>query len=133
MAASMGMGRKMIDWTKPIETVDGREARFIGPEPLASLPEARIVHVKDRKHAPLSCGDVFLVNNKGYRCDDRALFSARQEPFIRNVRVKRVAWVLKREGINLLSDYRVFETEKNASDASSFSEEVIRIEWEEEP
>ncbi|MFN8992983.1 MAG: hypothetical protein ACK5X3_04865, partial [Pseudomonadota bacterium] len=73
----------MIDWNKPIETVDGCEARFIGPEPLASLPEARIVHVKDRKNAPWSCGDVFLVNDEGYRCDDRAIYSKRQEPFIR--------------------------------------------------
>jgi hypothetical protein len=41
-------------------------------------------------------GDVYLVNYEGFRVDDRALFSARQEPFIRNVKVKREGWVLMR-------------------------------------
>jgi hypothetical protein len=36
------------------------------------------------------------VNYEGFRVDDRALFSARQEPFIRNVKVKREGWVLMR-------------------------------------
>ncbi len=118
----------MIDWTKQIETVDGRAARLVE------------THLENRWHIvyanpdPDSCGskaDVFLVNFEGYRCDDRAIYSKRQEPFIRNVRVKREGWVLKRKFLNLLGDYRVFENEKDAFEASSLSEQLIRIEWEE--
>jgi hypothetical protein len=128
MAASMGMGREMIDWTKPIETVDGRKARVIKT---LRLELWLLVWVAAEYEGP---GDVYMMNAEGCRCDSRSIEMGLQtSQFIRNVRVKREGWVLKRKGLNLLGDYRVFETEKNASDASSFSEEVIRIEWEEEP
>jgi hypothetical protein len=92
----------MIDWTKPIETVeDGHPARVMGLlslamesspiEPDESGFEPMMVWVyRDGKRG---WGDVFLVNNEGFRVDDRALFSARQEPFIRNVKVKKEGWV----------------------------------------
>ncbi len=121
----------MIDWDKPIETVDGREARFIGPEPLASLPEARIVHVKNRKHAPLACGDVFLVNNQGYRCDDRASDSEREEPFIRNVRIKRVAWCLVSPKYCIINRNEYYRTEELAREAAFPHERIAKMEWEE--
>ncbi len=130
----------MIDWTKPIETTeDGAPARVLGLLSLsmASSPltpdadgfEPMMVWVKGDRNG--GWGNIFLINNQGYRCDDRALFNARQEPFIRNVRVKRKGWVLKRKNVALLGDYRVFETEKDAFEASSLSEQLIRIEWEE--
>lgn len=92
----------MIDWTKPIETVeDGTHARVLGLLSLsmASSPltpdadgfEPMMVWVKGDRNG--GWGNIFLINNQGFRCDDRALFSARQEPFIRNARVKRKAWV----------------------------------------
>ncbi len=87
----------MIDWTKPIETVeDGKPARVMGLLSLAMAPspvkpdesgfEPMMVWVEGQNNG--EWGNVFLVDNQGFRCDDRALFSARQEPFIRNVRVK---------------------------------------------
>ena len=130
----------MIDWTKPIETMeDGTPARVLGLLSLsmASSPltpdadgfEPMMVWVKSDRNG--GWGNIFLVNNQGYRCDDRALFSARQEPFIRNVRVKREGWVHVRRGTSLLGDYRIFSTETDARKAASFSEQVVRMEWEE--
>jgi hypothetical protein len=88
----------MIDWTKPIETVeDGQPARVLGLLALAmpSLPiepdGPMMVWVKSDVNG---LGNIFLVDNSGFRCDDRALFSFRQGPFIRNVKVKREGWVL---------------------------------------
>ena len=95
----------MIDWTKPIETVeDGQPARVMGLLSLAMAQspvkadengfEPMMVWVEGQNNG--GWGNVFLVNNEGFRCDDRALFSARQEPFIRNVKVKKEGWVLMR-------------------------------------
>lgn len=120
----------MIKWDEPIQAIDGRHARVISR--LTGFPDdsftPTMVWVSS---ATNGFGDVFLVNNRGARCDDRALFSMRQEPIIRNAPVKREAWVLKRKGINLLSDYRVFETDKAAKEAISSDEIVARMEWEE--
>jgi hypothetical protein len=84
----------MIDWNKPVETVDGREAKIIGRSPYAScgtvfLP--MIIWVSPE--IPGCVGNVFLVNNEGIRCDDRTVYSGRQEPIIRNVKVKKEGWV----------------------------------------
>jgi len=95
----------MIDWTKPIETVDGRKARRLhesvcgGGNCVYTLPD------------PESCGskhDIFLVDNNGVRCDDRAIYSKSQEPFIRNVKVKLEGWV---------NIYAVYKTEDEAKRA----------------
>lgn len=93
----------MIDWNKPIETVDGRAARVIAhlPDPPGDPNDEgyfvpRMVWVESaRAHG---FGDVFLVTDRGVRCDDTA-WRARpsvpqiREPFIRNARVKRKAWI----------------------------------------
>jgi hypothetical protein len=95
----------MIDWSKDIETTDGLSAYV-----LANNIEQMWICVCV-KPDPDSCGsraDVFLVDHEGFRCDDRALFSARQEPFIRNVRVKREGWV---------NIYAVYKTEVEAKRA----------------
>jgi len=86
MAASMGMGREMIDWNKPIETVDGRAARLV---------ETNIEKLQHIVYVYGKSDDVFLVDPEGYRCDDRAIYSKRQEPFIRNAPVKRVFETLR--------------------------------------
>ena len=77
----------MIDWTKPIETMDRRRVNWV-----ADLVEVgTLIYVYPV--SPDNRGDAFIVNHEGFRVDDRALFSARQEPFIRNVKVKKEGWV----------------------------------------
>ena len=106
----------MIDWNKPIETVDGREAKFI-----KEMMTGCIVYVLQQSGCR---GDVLLVNDKGYRRDDRASVSERQEPFIRNVRVKREGWV---------NIYAVHETKEDAEKAcADLSRKCARfVRWEE--
>ena len=114
----------MIDWTKPIETVDGRRVKRVAD--LACV--GTVIYVSPV--SPVDRGDSFIVNPEGYRCDDRALLSARQEPFIRNVKVKREGWV------NIFPDRWVgsaYESKElalrhpNAKGAL----DTIKIEWEE--
>lgn len=84
MAASMGMGREMIKWDKPIETVDGRKARKIQT---VQNELWNIVFVPGE-----NSGDVFLINAEGCICGDRTNLRI-SKPFIRNARVKREGWV----------------------------------------
>jgi len=101
----------MIDWTKPIETVDGRKARLV----LHMDENQRIIYVNGMMS---ESGDVFLVNDEGY------IYSKRQEPFIRNVRVKREGWV---------NIYAVHKTEAAAIQCRSQHEGVVTrfVRWEE--
>ena len=122
----------MIDWDKSIETTEDRTpARVLGllSLSLASLPSNRapnpsepmMVWVESDRNG---WGNIFLINNEGYRCDDRALFSARQEPFIRNVPVKVEGWVLMRSfsgslvGRYLANDH-VYDSEAEAKSAKA--------------
>lgn len=126
----------MIDWNKPIETVDGHQARYI-----RGMATGSIVYVLG---GPGRCGDVFLVNDEGYRCDDRAIYSKRQEPFIRNVRVKREGWVLvepekNRSFKNIVATLRtshVYPTEEEALRAIEYygaeaGTKPALLQWEE--
>jgi hypothetical protein len=70
----------MIDWTRPIETMDRRRVNWV-----ADLVEVGTV-IYVYPVSPDNHGDSFIVNHEGFRVDDRALYSARQEPFIRNVK-----------------------------------------------
>ena len=122
----------MIDWTKPIETVeDEQPARVMGLLSLAMEPspikpdesgfEPMMVWVESDRNG---LGNIFLVDNRGFRCDDRALFSARQEPFIRNVKVKKEGWVLMRPSSasmdgRYLADDRVYASEAEAKSAKA--------------
>lgn len=114
MAASMGMGREMIDWNKPIETVDGRKARLV---------ETNIEKLQHIVYVYGKSDDVFIVDYEGYRCDDRAIYSKRQEPFIRNARVKREGWV------NIYGVYKTEEEAKRACVADSGFQRFVS--WEE--
>ena len=121
----MGMGREMIDWDKPIETVDGRGAKVLSRGYWRKGEIYCVVAVEDPE-----TGDskILIVNpTTGYGQAAPVALNAS----IRNVRVKREGWVLKNEGINLLGDYRVFETKKAAKEAISSDEIVARMEWEE--
>ncbi len=134
----------MIDWTKPIETVeDGTPARVLGLLSLsmASSPltpdadgfEPMMVWVKGDRNG--GWGNIFLVNNQGYRCDDRALFSARQEPFIRNVRVKREGWVVARASIAaapVIERTRLYATQEEAQAGCVWEKSFpMFVSWEE--
>jgi hypothetical protein len=105
------MDKAMIDWTKPIEAVDGRKARLV----LHMDENQRIIYVNGMMS---ESGDVFLVNDEGY------IYSKRQEPFIRNVRVKREGWV---------NIYAVHKTEAAAIQCRSQHEGVVTrfVRWEE--
>ena len=114
----------MINWSKDIETTDGLSAYV-----LANNIEAGWICIVVKEG--LRADEVFLVDSEGVRCDFRSLSDTPPKPFIRNVKVKKEGWILVRKGTNLLGDYRVFETEKDAKQAMSFSECLARIVWEE--
>ena len=133
----------MIDWNKPIETVDGRKALVIGshPEPRGDPNDEgyfvpRMVWIESTRNSLF--GDVFLVMPSGVRCDDTA-WRARpsvpevREPFIRNVRVKREGWVIKFKGKDCLWDFQIYPSEEIAvmHVPAGTVHEVVRIQWEE--
>ena len=105
----------MIDWDKPIETVDGCKAHLIQ----TNATEPGIWHMVHVLGGPGRYGDVFIVNHEGYRCDDRAIYSKRQEPLIRNARVKREGWgrVVSNGGLPFIIGDNVF-SEKASAEAA---------------
>jgi len=111
----------MIDWTKPIETVAGRKASLLTRNFWRNGETYCVVQVED---SSTSNSEIFIINPTTGRC----IKSGMQ---IRNVKVRKEGWILVRKGTNLLGDYRVFETEKDAKQAMSFSECLARIVWEE--
>ena len=118
----------MIDWTKPIETVYGRKARLV------ETHLENLWHIVYANPDPDSCAskpDVFLVNFEGYRCDDRAIYSKRQEPLIRNARVKRVAWCLVSPKYCIVNRREYYRTEELAKEAALPDERIAKMEWEE--
>ena len=118
----------MIDWTKPIETVDGRKALRLHK----GVDEAwHCVFVGPGAASSFTLPDVFLVDNGGFRCDDRAIYSKRQEPFIRNVKVKRVAWCLVSPKFCIITRAEYYRTEDLAQKAALDHEVVARMEWDE--
>ena len=117
----------MIDWDKPIETVDGCKADLIQ----TNATEPEIWHMVHVLGGPGRYGDVFIVNHEGFRCDDRAIYSKRQEPFIRNVRVKREGWIVKYKGRHRLWDDHIHSTEENAKQNCPSDCLFVRLEWEE--
>lgn len=119
----------MIDWTKPIETVDGRKAYKVLYE---LAPPWHIVYTEHDYLRGIQ-PDVFLVNFEGWRRDD-ALCSQRREgqkPFIRNVRVKRVAWCLVSHKYCIINRAEYYRTEELAQKAALEHEVVARMEWDE--
>jgi hypothetical protein len=76
----------MINWTKPIETTYGLSAYV-----LANNMEAGWICIVVKEG--LRADEVFLVDSEGVRCDFRSLSDTPENPFIRNVKVKREGWV----------------------------------------
>ena len=117
----------MIDWTKRIQTVDGRKAKVLTSiTPVGSDdPAGWAVYVAAPPGGVF--GHVFLVDGQGFRCDDDAPIQRQQ--IIRNVLVKREGWI-NVYGFATMS--LVFETEieaKRGGDGKQFA--TLRIEWEE--
>jgi hypothetical protein len=136
----------MIDWTKPIETVENvREAKIIGRSPHATCGTGFIpMVVWVSPQIPGCVGNVFLVNNEGIRCDDRTVYSGRQEPIIRNVKVKKEGWVLMRPPppgalirlSGLLATNHAYPSEKEAREAMDYysvepGTKPVYLTWEE--
>jgi hypothetical protein len=127
----------MIDWTKPIETVDGRKVNWV-----ADLIEVGTV-IYVYPVSPGNPGDVFIVSQEGVRCDDRAIYSKRQEPFIRNVKVKKEGWVLMRPTIEalislsgILAHTHVYPSEEAARNGMDYYKvepgtKPVHLTWEE--
>ena len=79
----------MIDWDRPIETVDGRKARLVETHRQELW---LLVWVEAEFEGP---GDVYLVNAEGCRCDSRSIEMGLQtSQFIRNVPVKIEGWAV---------------------------------------
>jgi len=129
----------MIDWTKPIETVDGRKALVIGshPEPRGDPNDEgyfvpRMVWIESTRNSLF--GDVFLVMPSGVRCDDTA-WRARpsvpeiREPIIRNVPVKRKAWIR----LAIHNYYKGDTKEEIEKYITNPGYKAVYCEWEEEP
>jgi hypothetical protein len=108
----MGMGREMIDWTKPIETVDGLPARVISTnyKGYNALP-LYVVQIEGRHFSHI--GYYKEDGNPHTTCDR-----------ICNVRVKREGWV---------NIYAVHKTEAAAIQCRSQHEGVVTrfVRWEE--
>ena len=103
MAANMGMGREMIDWTKPIETVDGRAAKVLSRGYWRNGETYCVVQIEN----PETGNSEILIVNPTTGYGHAAL--AASSTSIRNVRVKREGWV---------NIYGVFKTEEEAKRAS---------------
>ena len=142
----------MINLTKPIETVEGGQpAHIIGLLPAAMVPST--IKPDENGFRPMMVwvdgppnggwGNVFLVNYEGFRVDDRALFSARQEPFIRNVKVNKEGWVLMRPPIEalvslsgILAHTHVYPSEEAARNGMDYYKvepgtKPVHLTWEE--
>ena len=134
----------MINWDKPIETIDGRKARVIGlhPEPRGNPDDEgyfvpRMVWVESKSNHLF--GDVFLVSDGGVRCDDTA-WRARpslpemRDPIIRNVPIKREGWVVARAGIEapVIERTTLHPTQKAAQAACVLQKHFpMFVSWEE--
>jgi len=109
---------KKIDWTKPIEDMEGNPARVISEDYRTTSGFARIVQVELR-----GTSQVHSVDTKGFH----TAFSNQQ---IRNCKTKREGW------INIFPDQWVgccYESEKAARGHPSAESAIatIKIKWEE--
>ena len=118
MAASMGMGREMIDWNKPIETVDGLPARVISTDykGYGGL-HIYVVQIEGRHFSHIG---YYKVDGNPHATCDR----------IRNVRVKRKAWIRLPIHDFYKADTKE-ECEASINRATSPKYKAVYCEWEE--
>ena len=120
----------MIDWSKPIETVDGRAARVMKTRQQELW---HLVWVAPEYEGP---GDVYMVNAEGCRCDSRSIEMGLQtSQFIRNVRVKREGWVVARASIAaapIIERTHLYATQKEAQAGCIWEKSFpMFVSWEE--
>ncbi len=120
----------MIDWNKPIETVDGRAAKVLSRGYWRNGETYCVVQVEDPETGD---SEILIVNpTTGY---GHAALAASLTS-IRNVRVKREGWALVRRehGAPVFSSDRVYSSKKAAEEDYELKGGIPAfITWEEEP
>jgi hypothetical protein len=122
----------MIDWSKPIETVDGYKAHKLAS--IMGITDQSSVHCV-RVDIGSGAGEVYLVDNEGFRCDYRASDEERSTRFIRHPQVTRNGWVavFKNEKGTYISKH-IFNTKEEAWESEgvwSEFEGAFPFRWEE--
>lgn len=106
----------MIDWDKPIETVEGNPARVISTDHRYSGENLAVIQIE---HPGFSCVGYYHQNG------EPTFGSVR----IRNRKTKREGW------INIYGDDRtgkvIYKTKEDAEGSSTFKIATVKIEWEE--
>ena len=109
----------MIDWTKPIETVDGRKAKLLSRGYWRNGETYCVVQVEDDD----GNSEIVIVNpTTGYHA------WSHKGPF-RNARVKRKAWI--RLAVHDL--YKADTKEEIEARITNPNYKAVYAEWEEEP
>ena len=114
----------MIDWDKPIETVDGRGAKVLSRGYWRNGETYCVVQIEDDD----GNSEIVIVNpTTGY-----GAWSSKGQ--FRNARVKREGWVIKFKGKDCLWDFQIYPSEEIAVKhvPSGTVHEVVPIKWEQE-
>jgi hypothetical protein len=119
----MGVGREMIDWTKPIETVDGREAKVLSRGYWRNGETYCVVQVENPETGDSEILIVYPITGYGHAA------MAASTKTIRNVRVKRKAWI--RLAVHDL--YKADTKEEIEAWITNPNYKAVYAEWEEEP
>lgn len=114
----------MIDWTKPIETTDGRACRVLATDMKDYSWPVVIAVMNDGVEGVVQC----RMDGSSSNC----------KPFVRNVRTKREGWVnvyfAKRglpQQINASDIYLNKEDAEAPANRAANPVACVRIEWEE--
>jgi hypothetical protein len=121
----------LIDFTRPVQTVDGRNVRILctdfdhGLYPVvASIPSI------DEEYGPMLCRySIYGIYEKGHCLKDSKCLN------LVNVPVKREAWVIIRPGSDYV-DSRLYKTQQDASffigvGRQQFGWHIAEVKWEE--
>jgi hypothetical protein len=117
----------MVDWTKPIETVTGQQARVL------------VTDLKPRPYIGMQvCAAVAVLDSEGFENVHPVSLDGKNgsgTPFIRNKPVKREGWinVYRQRGTHENNRRCVLWLDKAAADDEADQDRLacIRIEWEE--
>jgi hypothetical protein len=109
-----------IDWTKPIEDMNGNPARLISEDYKTAKGYARLVQI--------DFGATSLV----YPVDARGFHTSFDNQEIRNRKVKKMGWVnIYRSSCGERSIGVLFPTKERAEFVGNGAVATIKIEWEE--
>lgn len=113
----------MIDWNKPIETVDGRKAKLLSRGYWRNGETYCVVQVEN----PETGDSEILIVNPTTRYGHAAL--AGSNAVIRNARVKRKAWIR----LPIYDYYKADTKEECEASITKSGYKAVYCEWEEEP